>query len=195
MEESEKNTSKKDTAKRSRRGRPGAGRAHGKYEVTFDDRKLSRLNALLGLLAVLIIVYIIFAFCIGLSRVTGNSMAPTLENGQIVMYTKIFTHPEKGDIIAITTPAGDHYIKRVIAGPGDTVNISGGKVTVNGKTPATERLYASGNTEADSAEVSFPLTVGEDMYFVLGDNRAGSVDSRTFGPVSSAQIDGVILGG
>jgi signal peptidase I len=168
--------------------------AAGRYEVHFDAHKLDILNFFVGLLIVLIIMYVIFAYCIGISRVTGVSMEPTLKNEQLVMYTKIHTEPEKGDIVAITMPAGEHYIKRVIAGPGDTVNISGGRVTVNGKTPASEKYYAHGTTTYAASEMTFPMTIGKGMYFVMGDNRESSVDSRTFGPIQLSQIDGVILG-
>lgn len=173
---------------------PAGRQSPDTFEVHFDARRLSRLNVIIGLLVVGILVYLVFSYALGVSRVSGDSMSPALQDGQVVLFSRLPATPKAGDIVAITTPAGDHYIKRVIAGPGDVVSIEGSSITVNGKTPDTEAAFAHGSTEPQSAEISFPLRVGEDMYFVLGDNREASVDSRTFGPISSAQIDGIILG-
>lgn len=171
-----------------RKQRRGVG-----FEIDFDSRKLTLLVLILDVLIAVLAVFAVFQFIIGISRVSGKSMMPTLKNGQTVVYERLITKPKIGDIVTIRTAAGDHYIKRVVAGPGDTVEIRNNALYVNGKISSSEE-FAKGDTRPASGRVSYPYKLKEDMYFLLGDNRQESVDSRTFGPVSSVQITGIIIG-
>ncbi len=113
--------------------------------------------------------------------VVGASMSPTLESGDEILVNrfkyKIFS-PKQNDLI-VFLPNGNekshYYIKRVIAGPGDKVQIKDGVVYVNGEQFA-EKASVSNIENALLAEDE--ITVGEDEYFVLGDNRNNSEDSR-----------------
>lgn len=112
----------------------------------------------------------------------GDSMSPVLKNGDIVlvdrMAYKLFD-PGRGDIIAFK-PGGSentHYVvKRIVGLPGETVQIVDGTVCINGNEQVKD-IYVSGIQSAGLAET--PVELGEDEYFVIGDNHAGSIDSRS----------------
>ncbi len=134
-------------------------------------------------------VTLVFLFVIGISRVSGNSMEPTLHDGQPVVFLRLQRDYSRGDVAAVRTPAGEWIVKRVVAVAGDTVDIAGGFVTVNGEAVGS----AAGPTE-ESGFSGYPLLLKSGQIFVLGDNSAASVDSRTYGPLAVSQTRGKIVG-
>ena len=99
---------------------------------------------------------------------------------------------QTGDLVIIHRADGVEYIKRVVAEPGDVVELSEeGALLVNGVKDAT--LTAVGKTEATSEDVIYPYTVPENSYFALGDNRENSKDSRSFGAVTADDITGRVF--
>jgi signal peptidase I len=155
-------------------------------------RKSRALHLVSGVIAAAAIVAAVMCFVLGAARVSGNSMAPAYRDSTFVWFVRGGSTFSRGTVVSVTMPSGDHYIKRVVAGPGDTVDIADGKLIVNGKT--VDEPYARGRTErqADGLMV-YPYKLPASKYFVLGDNRAHSADSRIFGPVSAAQIQGRIV--
>lgn len=132
------------------------------------------VETLLGaaILAVLIMTFVARAF-----TVDGPSMRPTLEDGQRLLVDRLtyrFQDPQRGDVIVFRYPANprQHFIKRIIAIPGDEVLIARGTVYVNGV--ALEEPYIAGPMFGSFG----PVVVPPDSYFVLGDNRNNSEDSR-----------------
>ena len=123
--------------------------------------------------------------------VYGTSMAPSLVEGDLVLAIPK-SLPVTGDLVSFNN--GDRVlIKRAIGCPGDEISISeDGRVTLNGV--ELNESYAL-FTEGDAGDVSYPLTVPEHCYFVMGDNRANSVDSRysVLGMVSEQDINGRIF--
>lgn len=138
-----------------------------------------------------IVVLLVFRFVIGFSFVKGNSMLPTLKSGEIVMYFRLGSDYQAGDIVPVRVPEGEYYVKRVIATAGDTIDIKDSKVYLNGE--LLDEPYIQGETLSQQGAVRYPLTLKEDQIFVMGDNRDVSMDSRTFGVVGSRQIKGKIL--
>jgi signal peptidase I len=121
-----------------------------------------------------------------------SSMVPTLQIGDRVLVNKFiyrFTAPEPGDIVVFEEPNGGdaELIKRIIAVSGQTIDITDGRVTVDGD--SIEEVYLDDVTE-DGTTLVVPLTVPEGEVFVMGDNRANSSDSRVFGSLPVATVLG-----
>ena len=155
------------------------------------EMRIQRLIITVQLLAIIIVVVLLFYAFMGISTVSGESMYPTLHDKDVVVYKRRTTEYKPGDIIAVRRPDGEEYVKRIIAVPGDTVNLQNGNVYVNGEKVVTEA--ALGKTEAKSDEMTYPLVVGDKEFFVLGDNREISRDSREIGTISQSDIKGRII--
>lgn len=156
----------------------------------YDAKKRGWLHAVERFFLLLFLCFLFFRFVIGVSIVSGRSMMDTLNNGDVVVFTRIHGQVERGDVVAVSLPSGDHYVKRVVATGGDTVDLRDGVLYVNGEPENDERI--KGETLAEEGAFAYPLTVQEGDLFVLGDNREESIDSRFFGSISSFQIEGVL---
>lgn len=138
------------------------------------------------------LVYAAFHYVIGLAVVSGNSMEPGLADGEIVLFYRLDESYQTGDLVIIHMADGVEYIKRVAAEPGDVVEISEeGDFLVNGEKLATPT--AMGRTDPISENITYPYTVPAGSYFVLGDNRENSRDSRSFGAVENVEITGRVF--
>lgn len=147
------------------------------------------------LVGAVLIVIIVMAFFVRIVDVNGASMKPTLQDGDRLIVSPLGYTPKRGDVV-VTTGAADYgspIIKRVIALGGDTVDIDfvSGVVTVNGE----RESYIDGITFT-KADVEFPITVPEGTVFVMGDNRAESLDSRSssIGCIDERCILGKVIG-
>lgn len=158
----------------------------------FDNKKLGMLRLGKEFAVLVILAVIVFGFVLGLSRVSGRSMYPTFNDGQIVAYSRLHRTYEKGDVISLRMPNGEYMIKRVAAVAGDEIDIRDGAFWVNGA--AEQGSYVNGSTQPQESSIVYPLLLKEGQIFVLGDNREVSIDSRTYGPVSLTQTRGRILG-
>ena len=144
------------------------------------------IKEILPYVLIIIAVILIRTFIITPVRVDGASMDQTLEDGQILLLYKL-ANVDYGDIVVLDEEKeGEIIIKRIIAMPGDTVSIKNHTVYVNDE--ELKEDYAYGET-SDYEEI----TLGDDEYFVLGDNRPISKDSRYFGPVKEDEIIGKVI--
>ncbi|MDR0991907.1 MAG: signal peptidase I [Ruminococcus sp.] len=131
----------------------------------------------LGTMTMLVLLIVIFLF--RLSYVEGDSMSPTLENGDALFVTDFDYVPQAGDIVIVDSDGlGKFIVKRVIATAGQTIDIDFefGTVSVDGQ--YLEEPYANGRTFLDEGGFEYPVTVPENSIFVMGDNRMHSTDSR-----------------
>lgn len=146
-----------------------------------DSFSVTAFEYLETLVIAAVTVVLLCTFVFRMVRVDGESMVPTLGNGDFLISTHAFYEPDHGDIVVITQPNGisTPLIKRVVAMEGDTVDIDfdEGVVILNGQ-PLQEG-YTNEPTFYEPAQaLDFPLTVPPGMVFVMGDNRNHSSDSR-----------------
>lgn len=162
----------------------------------------------------MIVLFLIISALIGRFEIHQVSMEPSFHEGQRVIVSKLDSiwsnllistahaaeshqsspfAPRRGQVVVFFRAAdrsGDALIKRVIGVPGDTIELRDGQVLVNGAVldePYVHELYTSCNRYCE------PFTLGPDMYFLMGDNRLNSLDSRDFGPISASQIVGRVV--
>lgn len=129
-------------------------------------------------------------------KIKGQSMHPNFPDGEYLLTQRVsyYLHnPERGDVIVFKPPISpdDEYIKRVIGLPGDIIKIQSGKIYVNGKllkeSYIDASVYTSGsNFLPEGKEYKVP----DGMWFVMGDNRPHSSDSRAWGPITKKDITG-----
>lgn len=139
--------------------------------------------------AVLIaIVFLLVNTATSRFKIDGSSMEPNLHNGEYVIVDKVtyvFDKPHRGDVIVFERDDEQRdYIKRVIGLPGDTIEVSQGQVYVDGR-PLDEPYLNSATSGVFKARL-----LGADEYFVMGDNRTNSKDSRDFGAIRTSNILG-----
>ena len=152
----------------------------------------------------IMLALLIRAFVIEPVRVDGPSMNDTLATGQRLVVFKtsyLLGQPARGDIVVLEMNTDEKaswipfigrkqseldYIKRIIGVPGDVIDLQNGQVIRNGE--RLQETYAKGLTYP--SKISFPLTVPDGRYFVLGDNRTNSSDSRYFDCIEQHRVRG-----
>ncbi len=167
------------------------------YEENYEEKKPGILREILGFLIyvgiVVGITFFIITFVGQRTYVSGSSMENTLSHGDNLIVDKItyrFSDPKRYDIIVFPFRHDEnvYYIKRIIGLPGETIQIQDGSIYINGEI-LSESYGREVMKSAGLAED--PITLGEGEYFVLGDNRNDSMDSRDPG-VSTIHRDEII---
>jgi len=165
-------------------------------------------DVLLNIVIIVAIVGVVRTFLVSPFQVEGNSMIDTLEHNQYIIINKLAYHigkPERGEVVVFRPPNQHkkHYVKRIIGVPGDTVSIRDGFVYL---TPADSdeenelpeeylndrnhgQTFQHPPTSGNREEIRYEVPQGQ--YFLLGDNRKGSLDSRSFTPTSFVPQDDI----
>ena len=142
------------------------------------------------------VFFALYLFVAQFHKVSGNSMVPTMHNGDYLITEKVsyrFRSPKQGEIIVLKNPRNESqdFIKRIIAVPGDTLQIAGSFVYINGTALKEEYLPAGTVTSAGAfVREGDIIKAGDNQYFVFGDNRDHSSDSREWGPVTKEEVIG-----
>jgi signal peptidase I len=153
----------------------------------------SLVEWLLSIALAFLLFFIFRNYVFRFANVKGSSMEPTLMHNDMVLlsrYSYRLSDPVPGDIIAFPFKENpsEYYIKRVVGLPGDEINLSEQRFLVNGK-PLDDMFSRDGIFSM--GDVQFPLIVEENTYFMLGDNRNGSKDSR-FSSVGCIERDDMV---
>jgi len=161
-----------------------------------ESRGLLKDLAILALLVV-VVVLPLRLFVVSPFVVDGESMHPTFENLDYLIVDEIsyrFRTPARGDVVVFRYPNDPSifYIKRVIGLPGETIAINHGTVTVT-KVDGTEKTLSEPYIAVEDATYTKVTMLGNDEYFVLGDNRPNSSDSRMWGPLPAKDIIGYVF--
>ena len=147
------------------------------------------------ILVALVLAIVLYLFIMTPHEVVGNSMHPTYKNGEFLMANKItyrISEPKRGDVIIFKFSDTQDFIKRVIGIPGDEVMIKDGKIYINSEM-LDESNYLSSSVITNGGEYLHEgqsITIEQGKYFVCGDNRTNSSDSRVFGPIEKEAIKG-----
>lgn len=162
-------------------------------------RRMRALRSFLFRTAALVaVIYVLFFHIVGVTLMPNRDMYPRLDAGDLLLYYRLEKKPKSQDIIVFSKAAesGEEprtFVCRVIAAPGDTVEVTQERgIAVNGNALIESNIfYATKPYEEGVTE--YPLKLGEGEYFVLADQRNGGMDSRYFGAVSAEEIQGVVI--
>ncbi|SFX04990.1 signal peptidase I [Thermoactinomyces sp. DSM 45891] len=161
--------------------RSSRNRGEGKGKNSYRDWAIA-------LIAALALAFLIRGFVLEPFHVSGPSMQNTLASSDKVMVNKLIYKvraPKQGEVVVFRSKDKIDLIKRIVALPGETVEVKNNQLLVNGK--EVKEPYLSSSTKT----VDFaPVKVPNGQVFVLGDNRSNSTDSRVLGPVSTGEIVG-----
>ncbi|MDD5710874.1 MAG: signal peptidase I [Candidatus Colwellbacteria bacterium] len=153
---------------------------------------LSLLEVFEILFIALVSIYITYAFIAQPFRVEGSSMEPNFSSGDYLIVDEIsyqFKNPGRGEVIVLRNPTNnsEFFIKRIVGLPGEEVVIRGSKVYIDGD-PIEEGYLPEGL----ALKEDYVFQLNDDQYFVMGDNRLQSYDSRSWGPLLRDGIVGVV---
>lgn len=143
------------------------------------------------LLAMGILLFALFGIVFGITPMKNNDMSPRISSGDLMLYYRLEKSYISQDVIVFKKD-GEQYTGRIIARGGDSVEITeDSELKVNNSIVLENDIFYRTPQYADG--ISYPVTLGENQYFVLCDYREGAKDSRYFGPVNVDEIKGKVI--
>lgn len=128
--------------------------------------------------------------------VSGDSMVPSFKNGDYLLIDELtyrFRNPERGEVMVFRHDEFTYYIKRVIGLPGERVHIENGKISIYNQDNPSGIVLDEPYLGTDSrTEGALDVSLGDEEYYMLGDNRTFSFDSRKWGPLEKDNIVGLV---
>lgn len=140
-----------------------------------------------------VIIFCVYMFVISMQQVVGSSMNNTLNNGDMVLLFKAkykFSDVKRFDVISFNYEDTKYLIKRVIGLPGEHIEYKDNKLYINGNYVEEERDFETDDFKLE--DLGYDV-IPDDMYFVLGDNRENSLDSREIGLIKKEDIIGKVI--
>lgn len=154
---------------------------------------------ILKLIGCVVFLYVIFFLIFGLHVEKNNDMLPKICAGDICLYYRIGDE-YIGNAVVVYKKNGKESTGRVVAVPGDVINVTeAGTVEINGNQIMESEIYYDTtpydfeNSRNANVVVNYPVTLGENEYFILGDYRTASKDSRVYGPIKTDDIKGEVI--
>lgn len=148
-------------------------------------------NFLVRLFLLITVIGILFGVVFGLTPMANADMQPAVCAGDLMLYYRLDKNLNSDDVV-VFQKEGIQYTGRIVAVPGDVVEITDeSELMVNKNTVMEDNIFYT--TPAYDSEVEYPLTLKEDQYFILCDNREGAKDSRSFGVVDTSEIKGKVI--
>lgn len=148
-------------------------------------------NFLVRLFLLITVIGILFGVVFGLTPMANADMQPAVCAGDLMLYYRLDKNLKSDDVV-VFQKEGIQYTGRIVAVPGDVVEITDEfELMVNKNTVMEDNIFYT--TPAYDSEVEYPLALKEDQYFILCDNREGAKDSRSFGVVDTSEIKGKVI--
>lgn len=142
-------------------------------------------------LIIVLILWLMFGYICGLATAPNNDMLPHIKTSDLLLYYRLGRDFRAQDVVVLKKN-NTRYIGRIVAAPGDTVEITENEtLVINGNTMSESNIYTP--TPIYEGFVEYPLKLGDGEYFVLSDNRSGGEDSRYYGPVKKDEILGTVI--
>lgn len=148
------------------------------------------LYLLLKIGAILLVMVLLFTFVFGIFRNGEDSMAPSIREGDLVLFYRLDKSYLASDTLVVEYE-GKRQVRRVVAVAGDTVDITEEGLLVNGFLQDEQRIYEE--TRRFTQGIDFPVTLKEGEVFLLGDSREHATDSRIYGPVAIKDTLGKVM--
>lgn len=168
---------------RTKRGGQGFGRP-----IPPMGKELMKLFVKLAI--IILVVVMLFTFIFGFHRVDEGGMMPAVQDGDLVIFNRFDRNYAIGDLVVLDFE-GRRQVRRVVAHPGDEVNITDEGLLVNGAIQQEHEIYYL--THQFEEGVEFPLSLTPGQIFVLGDSREQVTDSRIYGPVNISDTHGKVF--
>ena len=148
-------------------------------------------NFLVRLFLLITVIGILFGVVFGLTPMANADMQPAVCAGDLMLYYRLDKNLKSDDVV-VFQKEGIQYTGRIVAVPGDVVEITDeSELMVNKNTVMEDNIFYT--TPAYDSEVEYPLALKEDQYFILCDNREGAKDIRSFGVVDTSEIKGKVI--